>query len=343
MDECLAEALPNSTSLPFFQGARLFKRMLRPLVAGAGVTGAVAALNRGLRLGPLPQNHLGGTQRRWTWRGYDIFATEAGSGPLVILVHGIYAGASSYEYRKLFPLLAKHHRVVAFDLLGCGLSDRPNIPYSAELFVEQIVDALGEFGAEPTTLVGSSLGGAFAIRATSRALDRVKHLVVIAPTGLGILDDSPGAAQSAVTAMIRSPLVGEAFFNVLASKPAIKWFLAKQSYADPASATPDVLAHYYAINHQPGARYVPAYFVGGGLNCDVARDLPFVDSPILVCWGEKAAAISPVAKAGEFFKLAQHATLAIFANSGLLPQEEEPEAMATAIESFLTKTTVGVA
>ena len=325
------------------QGARLFKRMLRPLVAGAGVTGAVAALNRGLRQGPLPQNHLGGTQRRWTWRGYDIFATEAGSGPLVILVHGIYAGASSYEYRKLFPLLAKHHRVVAFDLLGCGLSDCPNIPYSAELFVEQIVDALGEFGAEPTTLIGSSLGGAFAIRATSRALDRIKQLVVISPTGLGILDDSPSAVQSAVTAMIRSPLVGEAFFNALASKPSIKWFLANQSYADAASITPEVLDHYYAVTHQPGARFVPAYFVGGGLNCDVARDLPFVDSPVLVCWGEKAASISPVTKAHDFVKLARYATLATFANSGLLPQEEEPEALATAVESFLAKTPAEVA
>lgn len=321
----------------------MLKRILRPLVAGAGVTGAVAAMNRGLRQGPLPQNHLGGTQHRWTWRGYDIFATEAGSGPLVILVHGIYAGASSYEYRKLFPLLAKHHRVVAFDLLGCGLSDRPNIPYSAELFVEQIVDSLGEFGVEPTTLVGSSLSGAFAIRATSRALDRIKHLVVICPTGLGILDEQPSPVQAGLTAMIRSPLLGEAFFNALASKPSIKWFLANQSYADPASITPDVLDHYYAVTHQPGSRYVPAAFVGGGLNCGVARDLPFVDSPILVAWGEKAATISPVSKAHEFVKLAQHATLATFAESGLLPHEEEPEAMAAAIESFLAKTTADVA
>lgn len=321
----------------------MFKRLLRPLVAGAGVTGAVAALNRGLRQGPLPQNHLGGRQRRWTWRGYDIFATEAGSGPLVILVHGIYAGASCYEYRKLFPLLAQNHRVVAFDLLGCGLSDMPNIPYSAELFVEQIVDSLGEFGTEPTTLVGSSLGGAFAVRATSRALDRIKQLILIAPTGLGVLDGSPGPAQAAVTAMVRSPLVGEAFFNALASKPSIKWFLTNQSYADGASATPEVLDHYYSVTHQPGARFVPAYFVGGGLNCDVARDLPFVDAPILVCWGERASSISPVSKAADFVKLAQRATLATFANSGLLPHEEEPEATAVAIESFLARVTASVA
>jgi pimeloyl-ACP methyl ester carboxylesterase len=312
------------------------KKLLRPFIAGAGVAGTVAAINRGLRDGPLPTSHLGGTQRRWTWRGYDIFATEAGSGPLVLLVHGIYAGASSYEFRKLFPLLAQQHRVVAFDLLGCGLSERPNLAYSAELFVEQIVDALGEFGAEPTTLAGSSLGGAFCIRAAARAADRVAHLVTICPTGLGgVLDKDPSPAQSAVSALIRSPIVGEALFNGLASRPSLRWFLENQSYSDKNSVTPEIIDHYYAITHQPGARYVPAYFVGGGLNVNVARDLPFITSPVLIAWGEHAPSVNKLPNAYEFMKLARQGSLATFAASGLLPHEEEPQAVHTAIEAFL--------
>jgi pimeloyl-ACP methyl ester carboxylesterase len=313
------------------------KRVLRPLLAGAGLAGTVAAVNRGLREAPLPTNHLGGTQRRWTWRGYDIFATEAGTGPLVILIHGIYAGSSTYEYRKLFPLLAQRHRVVAIDLLGCGLSDKPNLAYSAELFVEQIVDALGVFGTEPTALVGSSLGGAFAIRVAARANDRVKHVIAICPTGLGgVLDREPTAAQGAITALIKSPIAGEGLFNALASRPSLRWFLEHQSYADPKSATPEVVEDYYAITHQPGARYVPAHFVGGGLNINVARDLPFIDAPILIAWGERAPSVSPVANASEFLALAPQAKLATFADSGLLPHEEEPEATYHAIEAFLS-------
>jgi len=300
------------------------------------LAGTLAAINRGLRGGPLPTNHLGGTQRRWNWRGYEIFVTEAGSGPLIVLVHGIYAGASSYEYRKLFPLLAQSHRVVAFDLLGCGLSDRPNLNYSGELFVEQIVDALGEFGSEPTTLAGSSLGGAFAIRAAARAADRVTHLVAIAPTGLGgVLDRDPTPAQAAITALIRSPFAGEMFFNALASRPSLRWFLENQSYADKTSVTADVLDHYYAVTHQAGARFVPAFFVGGALNVNVARDLPFITAPVLIAWGERPPTINKLANAYEYMKLAQHGTLATFPQSGLLPHEEEPQATCHAIEAFL--------
>ena len=161
------------------------KKLVRPLVAGAGVTGALAAANRALSNAPLPTNALGGTQRAWHWRGHEIFATEAGSGPLILLVHGIYAGASSYEYRKLFPLLARRHRVVAFDLLGCGLSDKPRIPYNTELFVEQLVDAFDAFGETPVGIVASSLGAAFAIRALARDGDRIESLISLAADGSG--------------------------------------------------------------------------------------------------------------------------------------------------------------
>jgi pimeloyl-ACP methyl ester carboxylesterase len=313
------------------------KRFVRTLAAGAGVTGALAAFNRSVSNVATPANELGGTERRWDWRGHGVFATELGSGPPVILVHGVYAGASSFEFRKLFPLLAQHHRVIAFDLLGCGLSDRPNLGYSADLFTEQIIDAFAEFSAnEPVTLVGSSLGAAFAIRAAARTTARVERLVTICPTGLGgILDRPPGGAQRAVAGTVRSPLLGEAVFNALASRPSIKFFL-NQSYGDAASVTPEIIAHYYAVAHQPGARYAPAHFVGGLLNCNIAQDLPFIDAPLLIAWGERASRFSPLANAGELLKLAQHATLVTFPQSGLLPHEEEPGAMRDAIEGFLT-------
>ncbi len=302
----------------------------------AGLTGAAALVNRGLRESSgLPHDAIGGVRHRWQWRGYEIFATELGSGPLVLLVHGIYAGASSYEFRHLAPLLAKHHRVVAFDLLGCGLSEMPDLEYSTELFVEQIVDAIGEFSDGPMTLIGSSLGAAFAIRAATRAPDRVAHLVTICPTGLaGVLDADPNAAQRAVGLLVRSPLAGETAYNGLVSKASLGWFLRTQSYADPASVTPQVVDHYYAVTHQPGARFVPSYFVGGTLPCNVATDLPFVEAPILVLWGERASHTNPTKNAQEYVRLAKDAQLVTFPNSGLLPHEEEPEATAAAIEQF---------
>jgi pimeloyl-ACP methyl ester carboxylesterase len=312
------------------------KKLVRPFLAGAGVTGAIAATNRALGNAPLPTNALGGTRRPWTWRGHEIFATEAGAGPLVVLVHGVSAGASSYEFRKLFPLLARRHRVVAFDLLGCGLSDKPKLAYGAELFVEQIAEALEVFGPEPAGVVASSLGAAFAIRAATRASNHIDRLAAICPTGLGgTLDKGPSGRGAAITALLRAPLVGEAAFNAFASRTSIRWFLERHVYAEASHCTPDIVDHYYAVTHQPGARYVPAAFAGGALDCDVARDLPFLDVALQVLWGEKAPATNALANADEFVRLARDVRLVTFARSGLLPHEEEPEAVDAALASFL--------
>ncbi len=319
------------------------RKALRPIGALAGLTGMAALVNRSLRNGgPLPVDHIGGKRIPWTWRTYDIFVTElapaepAADALPILLIHGIYAGASAYEFRKLAPRLAERHRVVALDLLGCGLSEMPDLVYSTELFVEQIVDALGDFFDGPMALVGSSLGGAFAIRAAVRAPDRVAALAVIAPTGLaGVLDADPKPAQRIAGAVFRSPVAGESAWNALASRPTLRWFLEHQSYAEATSVTPEVLDHYYAVTHQPGARYVPSYFVGGALNIDVARDLPFVEAPLLVLWGADASQTNPARNADEYARLASNGRVELFAHAGLLPHEEAPEATAEALERFL--------
>jgi len=320
-----------------------FRKALRPLGAVAGLTGAAALVNRSLRNAALPSDPFDGVRRPWRWRDSEIFVTELGDdtppGALpVLLVHGIYAGASSYEFRLLAPLLARTRRVIAFDLLGCGLSEMPNVEYSADVFVDQIVDALREFFDGPAALVGSSLGAAFCIRAAVRAPERVGRLVAICPTGLaGVLDREPNIGQRATGALIGTPLAGETAFNGLASRFSLRWFLANQAYADPASVTPEILDHFYAVTHQPGARFVPAKFVGGALNADVARDLPFVDAPLLVLWGADASSTSPARNAHEFVRLARDARLQTFPGAGLLPHEECAEPTAESITAFLSE------
>ncbi len=319
---------------------RTIARVLRPLGAIAGLTGATALLNNRLReTSGVPHDHIGGTRLPWNWRGYDIFVTELGNGPPVLLVHGIYAGASSYEFRNLAPRLAERHRVIAFDLLGCGLSEMPDLNYTRELFVEQIVDAVGTFTNEPMTLLGSSLGGAFAIQAATRMPDRVSRLVLIAPTGLaGVLDTPATLAQEAIYRLVRSPIAGEAFFNALASPASLRWFLDVQSYADPAMVDDAMIDHYYAVTHQAGARFVPAAFVGGILNTNVAQDLPFVEAPVLVIWGGAPARTNPSTNAAAYVQLARDARAEIIEGAKLLPHDERPDETAAAIDAFLEAT-----
>jgi pimeloyl-ACP methyl ester carboxylesterase len=305
----------------------VFRKLARPFVAGVTAAGALALWNRGLA-GQLPINHLAGTPHRWRWRDSEIFAAEAGSGSAVMLLHAPELGGSSYEYRKLLPLLAAQHRAIAFDFLGFGLSEKPRSDYSCELYVEQTLAALDEFSVEQVVLVGSGLAGSYAIRAAARAGSRVRAVVSILPSSTSEID-APGIAR-----VLQAPLVGESLYNALVAKRSLHKRLAKTMYADAGNANAEVVNAYYAVAHQPGARYVAAALAGGRLDCDVARDLPFVEVPLLLIWGKRAKT-NPARNAAEYAELAKRAEIAYFVRSAMLPHDEEAQAVAERIEHFL--------
>ncbi|MBV9648215.1 MAG: alpha/beta fold hydrolase [Candidatus Eremiobacteraeota bacterium] len=321
------------------------RRILRPLGALAGVTGAAAVLNRGLRARTaIPVNHLGGTQRAWKWRGFELFATEAGSGPPVLLVHGVSPGTSSFEYRKLFARLAERHRVVAFDFLGCGLSAMPNVDYTAELFVDQIVDALNTFDDERLMVVGTEMATLFVLQAATRAPQRVKAIVAIAPReGEVGSPNAPPMARQAIGALLRLPLAGETLYNAMCSNMVIRRSLRSRNQDGDAENVPQLVAHYYAVSHQPGARYVPAAWLSGALRCDVARDLPFVEAPLLVLFGDDPRAVDSATRALEFVRLAKRGIALGIHDAGRSPHEEQPEAVLQRIEEFYDAGTRSIA
>lgn len=303
----------------------MIRKVARSLVAGAGAAGALALLNRELAAG-LPINHVPGSPRRWSWRGHELFAVESGAGPAIVLLHAPGLCGSSYEYRKLFPLLARRRRVIAFDFLGCGLSDMPRTEYSAELFIEQILAALDEFCPQGAILVGSSLAAAYAIRAAARNAGRVQGLVAI---GLA----TAGGASLPAPWALQLPIVGESYFNALVSRRSLRRLLTSAMYADASHLTPDVMNVYYAVAHQPGSRYVGTAFVDGRLDCEVAQDLPFVEAPLLILWGKRSTA-NPARNAVEYAALAKTSEVEYFVRSAALPHDEEAEAVAARIERF---------
>ena len=100
-------------------------------LAVAGGVGALALANRLSGLGVSePQNPLNGEDGLYAWKHGSVHYTVKGHGEPLLLIHGVYAGASPYEYRRVFELLAERYRVYAMDLLGFGRSARPAVVYT---------------------------------------------------------------------------------------------------------------------------------------------------------------------------------------------------------------------
>ncbi|MFC1407969.1 alpha/beta fold hydrolase [Streptacidiphilus sp. N1-12] len=112
-------------------------------------------------------------------RAYRI----AGSGPAVLLIHGI--GDSSATWAGLIPGLAEKHTVIAPDLLGHGASDKPRADYSVAAYANGMRDLLGVLGIERATLIGHSLGGGVAMQFAYQFPERTERLVLVSTGGVG--------------------------------------------------------------------------------------------------------------------------------------------------------------
>src|SRR5215213_11699386 len=111
-------------------------RWRKAVISGGAALGLAATLNAliGGSVDPL-DNPIGGDEGWFHWRGHRIAFTKRGAGPPLLLVHGIYATASSFEWRFNVDELAREHTVYTIDLLGFGRSDRPAVRYSARLYL----------------------------------------------------------------------------------------------------------------------------------------------------------------------------------------------------------------
>lgn len=292
------------------------KRLLGGTVAGIGAT---AAGNRLLSReeGDLPMP-LGRDLSTYRWRGFNIAYTEAGdpSDPDLLLIHGINAAASSHEFRYVVDALAEEYHVLAPELPGFGHSDRPPLLYSDSLYVTFLGDFIGDLTDEPTVLA-SSLSAAYVAEAADE-ID-VESFVFVCPTATTI----PGR-RAWLRSLFRLPVAGEGFYNLLVSKPAIRYFLADHAFDGPISE--EWVEYDWLTAHQPGARFAPASFIGGFLDSDVdlAAAIRDADVPTTIVWGREAE-LPPLSEGRELAEEAD-ARLVVFDNADLLPHAEHPEA-----------------
>lgn len=291
------------------------------LMCGAMVAApaAINALVSMRRRTPMPA--LPGEMRDYAWNWGRIKYYIAGEGDPLLLVHGIYPGASAYEWRENFEFLAQNFRVYAPDLLGFGLSEKPNVPYSANLYVRLIEDFMREVIGEPALICASSMSAAFCV-AAQPITPMARKLALICPTGIQNQRDPHAIGNRAIEKVLRTPVYGKSIYNTITSITGIRHYLETEAYHDPRMITDPEIRYLHAVAHQPGAHYPIRAFMAGKLGLDISYTFWRMDKPIMLLWGRHARA-TPVTDAEEFQERNPRTSLRVFDNSALLPHIED--------------------
>ena len=118
-----------------------------------------------------------------TLHGHRRAYVKVGQGPAVLLLHGL--GCDHTTWEPVIDALARRYTVIAPDMLGHGLSDKPRADYSVGGYANGMRDLLTVLGIDRATVVGHSFGGGVAMQFAYQFPERTERLVVVASGGLG--------------------------------------------------------------------------------------------------------------------------------------------------------------
>lgn len=108
-------------------------------------------------------------------KGATLATQVTGSGPVVVLIHGLGADMSIYD---TLATRLPDHRVIRFDLRGHGQSSVPDGPYSMGGLIADTEAVLDHYGIKDTVVLGNSMGGLIAQGIAVKRLDLVRALVL---------------------------------------------------------------------------------------------------------------------------------------------------------------------
>lgn len=254
--------------------------------------------------------------------GLRLHVAEAGSGPPLLLVHGLTA--SHAVWQPTIEAFADRWRVIAPDLPGHGESAKPDAPYTIDFFAGMLRSLARALEVREAVVCGSSLGGRVALELALYYPAFTRALVLAAPAvGYSIAMRPVGQALRALTGprILRASL--ERFFQQNFHDRTRLGHVARSRILEERLAAPDFPEFTRAV----------ARSLAGVLRSE-RQPIERVTQPVLVVWGRQDRLV-PLRRSVEVLRRIPHARLQVLERCGHLPMLEQPGAFNTVVAEFL--------
>ncbi|MGW4629545.1 alpha/beta fold hydrolase [Streptomyces rubiginosohelvolus] len=272
--------------------------------------------------------------------GTSLHYRTAGSGPAVVLLHGV--PKTGYHWRHLVPKLTPRHTVVVPDLRGLGDSARPADGYDSATMSDDVAELMDRLGHGTYAVAGEDWGAVIGYQLAARHRDRVRALVFAEALfpGFGFEDHTALTPENVDSGMhlwhlgfYFQPDVPEML--ITGRERELITYMIKNERAHPDTATPDAVDEYVRCYSMPGGiramlSIYRAMLVDAEQNRRAAQHK--LDIPVLALGG---SAFIGERNASQMRSLAHDVTGHVF-DAGHDLAEEVPEEMAEVLLPFLT-------
>ncbi len=247
--------------------------------------------------------------------GLTVHYEEAGTGPLVVLLHGW--GSNLTLFAPIARVIAQKYHVVSLDFPGCGQTGEPGEPWGMDEYTQFTADFIGRFGAEAAILLGHSHGGRVAIRlATDPGLSfRVTKMILV--DSAGIIPRRSVAYQARVRAY-------------KAGKAVLTWAPVKKLFP---SALGDLQQRMGSTDYAAASPVMRASLVRV-VNADLEPLLEQVTAETLLVWGADDTA-TPLSDGQLMEKKIAGSGLVVLPKAGHYSFLDQAYTFQKVVESFL--------
>jgi pimeloyl-ACP methyl ester carboxylesterase len=223
----------------------------------------------------------------WTSSAGNVVYERRGLGDPVLLVHGIYVGASHEEFERNIGELSRRFTVYAINLPGFGESDAPRMIYTSKLYHQVLRDFIVEVIGAPTHVVASGVSCGVAVQLAVYDDPLVAKLVLIDPPVEEPPEEGPGVMERMREFLLGTLQMGTGLYETMASRTELKEFLVSR-YSSPRHATRRRLEQLYVNANRPNSLHAYVSWMCGHFRVDLFRWLRQVRSETLVIWGADA-------------------------------------------------------
>lgn len=253
---------------------------------------------------------------------HNIRYLESGSSDrMIILLHGL--GASAERWLPVIPYLAERYRVIAPDIIGFGLSEKPTVDYTVEFFTKFLGDFINHISVEnPINIMGSSLGGRISIEYAIQNAHNIEKMILAAPAGIN--EEPTEALHSYIQAALH-PTIEDA-------KKAFLMMTGNNRVVEQ-----DVVSDFVNRMLLPNSRLsFMSSLLGLKKSILTHEKLSKISNPTLIIWGKDDRVI-PIKNAITFSTSIKNSKYLEMEKCGHVPFVEEPELFSKLVLQFLSK------
>jgi len=271
----------------------------------------------------------------YKWRFGQIKYDKKGKGSPVLFVHDLTVGSSSYEFHRLINNLTDQHEIYTLDLLGYGLSDKPSLTYTNNLYEQLITDFIKNVIGKRTSIVATGNSVPFVIASCHHNPELFEKMIFINPQSLYSQNQIPSNQTKFFKFIFETPVIGTFIYNILNTEHSFERTFKEDYFYDQTNIKEKYILNYMEASQLSGyrAKYSFASFTGKFTNTNIIHSLKEINHSILMLGGAEKADIETILENYVYYN--SSIEIEYLPETKHLPQLEAPDKVLEQIQLFL--------